>query len=66
MTRSVLRHRWFVMGIIFLARTTMATQFQPIAPVASLLIADLGISYAEVGLLIGLYVLRGTVLVLPG
>src|SRR5216684_2932490 len=66
MTRSVLRHRWFVMGIIFLARTTMAMQFQSIAPVAPLLIADLGISYAELGLLIGLYLLPGTVLALPG
>src|SRR5207247_1403985 len=37
-----------------------------IAPVAPLLIADLALSYAELGLLIGLYLLPGTVLALPG
>ena len=41
-------------------------QFQSIAPVAPLLIADLALSYAELGLLIGLYLLPGTVLALPG
>ena len=66
MTYSVLRHRWFIMAIIFLARTTMAMQFQSIAPVAPLVVADLGITYAQLGLLIGLYLLPGTVLALPG
>jgi predicted MFS family arabinose efflux permease len=66
MTGSVLRHRWFVMAIIFLARTTMAMQFQSVAPVAPLVVADLGITYAQLGLLIGLYLLPGTVLALPG
>ncbi len=66
MTGSVLRHRWFVMAIIFLARTTMAMQFQSIAPVAPLVVADLGITYAQLGLLIGLYLFPGTVLALPG
>ena len=54
------------MAIIFLARTTMAMQFQSIAPVAPLVVADLGITYAQLGLLIGLYLLPGTVLALPG
>ena len=66
MTGSVLRHRWFIIAIIFLARTTMAMQFQSIAPVAPLVVADLGITYAQLGLLIGLYLLPGTVLALPG
>jgi predicted MFS family arabinose efflux permease len=66
MTGSVLRHRWFVMAIIFLARTTMAMQFQSVAPVAPLVVADLRITYAQLGLLIGLYLLPGTVLALPG
>ena len=54
------------MAIIFLVRTTMAMQFQSIAPVAPLVVADLGITYAQLGLLIGLYLLPGTVLALPG
>jgi MFS family permease len=44
----------------------MAMQFQSVAPVAPLLIADLTLSYTQIGLLIGLYLLPGTVLALPG
>src|SRR5215510_6545634 len=66
MTGSVLRHRWFIIATIFLARTTMAMQFQSIAPVAPLVVMDLGITYAQLGLLIGIYLLPGTVLALPG
>jgi len=62
----VLANRWFMLGLIFLARTSMALQFQSIAPVAPLLVADLALSYAQVGVLIGLYLLPGTVLALPG
>src|SRR5215813_7398309 len=58
--------RWFALGVIFLARTSMAMQFQSIAPVAQPVVTDLGITYAQLGLLIGLYFLPGTVLALPG
>jgi len=44
----------------------MAVQFQSIAPVGPLLVADLTLSYAELGLLIGLYLLPGAALALPG
>jgi MFS family permease len=44
----------------------MAMQFQSIAPVAQLVVTDLGITYAQLGLLIGIYLLPGTVLALPG
>jgi len=66
MEGSLLGNRWFALGLILLARISMAMQFQSIAPVAPLLIADLALSYAELGLLIGLYLLPGTVLALPG
>jgi MFS family permease len=54
------------MAIIFLVRITMAMQFQSIAPVAPLVVADLGIGYAQLGLLIGLYLLPGAVFSLAG
>jgi MFS family permease len=66
MARSLLGSRWFALGLILLARISIATQFQSIAPVAPLLITDLALSYTELGLLIGLYLLPGTVLALPG
>ena len=58
--------RWFILTLIFMARITMGLQFQSIAPVAPLLIADLGLSYSQVGLLIGLYLLPGAVICLLG
>jgi MFS family permease len=66
MPRSLLGNRWFALGLILLARISIATQFQSIAPVAPLLVTDLALSYTELGLLIGLYLLPGTVLALPG
>jgi len=44
----------------------MGVQFQSIASVGPLLVADLGLSYAQVGTLIGLYLLPGVALSLPG
>jgi MFS family permease len=66
MAQSLHSSRWFALGLILLARISMAMQFQSIAPVAPLLVADLALSYAELGLLIGLYLLPGAVLALPG
>jgi MFS family permease len=62
----VLGNRWLMLALILVARVSMALQFQSIAPVAPLVVADLGITYTQVGLLIGLYLLPGTVLALPG
>src|SRR5439155_478203 len=66
MARDVLGSRWFALVLILLARVSMAVQFQSIAPVGPLLVADLTLSYAELGLLIGLYLLPGAALALPG
>jgi MFS family permease len=44
----------------------MGFQFQSLPSVAPPLIADLGITYAEVGFLIGRYFLPGVVLAPPG
>jgi MFS family permease len=58
--------RWGVLGLVVLARTTVGFQFQSVAAVGPFLVADLGLSYAELGTLIGLYLLPGVVLALPG
>jgi len=44
----------------------MGFQFQSIGSLAPLVVADLGLSYAQLGTLIGLYLLPGVVLALPG
>ena len=44
----------------------MGVQFQSVGSLAPLIVADLGLSYAQLGTLIGLYLLPGVVLALPG
>lgn len=55
-----------MLAVVFLTRTSMGVQFQSIASVAPLLVGELGVSYAEVGWLIGLYMLPGAAFALPG
>ena len=59
-------HRWIVLALVFVTRTSMGFQFQSVASVAPLMIADLGLSYAQLGTLIGLYMLPGAFFALPG
>ena len=58
--------RWRMLLVLFLARTAMAYQFQTVPSAGPFLVEDLGISFAELGTLIGLYMLPGIVVALPG
>jgi MFS family permease len=58
--------RWAALALIFVTRTSMGIQFQSIGSVAPLLVDDIGMTYAQLGMLIGLYLLPGVVLALPG
>ena len=58
--------RWVALALIFITRTSMGFQFQSIGSVGPLLVADLGLSYAQLGTLIGLYLLPGVALALVG
>ena len=58
--------RWAMLLVIFLARTSMGFQFQSIAALTSFLVPAFTLSYAEVGLLMGLFMLPGVVIALPG
>jgi cyanate permease len=58
-------NRWVTLALVFLTRTSMGFQFQSVASVAPLMIADLGLSYAQFGTLFGLYVLPGAFFALP-
>ena len=61
-----MRNRWAVLALVVIARTTVGFQFQSVAAVGPFLVADLGLSYADLGTLIGFYLLPGVVLALPG
>jgi predicted MFS family arabinose efflux permease len=58
--------RWLILGVLFMARTAMAFQFQAVAALSSFVVADLGIDYTKLGLLIGLYFLPGIAIAYPG
>ncbi len=58
-------NRWFILGILILARMAVAFQFQSVAAVGPLLVDELAIDYAVLGLIIGLYMLPGAVIALP-
>jgi len=64
--RSNVGERWLILAVLFLARTAMAFQFQAVAALSSFVVADFGIDYAQLGLLIGLYLLPGIVIAYPG
>ncbi|OPY98560.1 arabinose ABC transporter permease [Bradyrhizobium sacchari] len=61
-----MRSRWTILAALFVARATIAFQFQSVAAVAPQLSQSLGASLADIGVLIGLYFAPGTALALPG
>ena len=61
-----LTNRWGVVMLLFFTRAIMAVHFQFIPPIAPFLINDLSLSYAQLGTLIGLFMLPGFLIALPG
>lgn len=58
--------RWRALLLLAGARISMGFQFQSLAAVSPELMGDLGIGYAELGTLIGLYFVPGVAIALPG
>lgn len=58
--------RWRMLAVLFVARCVMGFQFQAAASAGPVLVAELGISFAELGLLIGMHTMPGIVMSLPG
>jgi cyanate permease len=58
--------RWAALAVLTTARASLGFQFQSIASAAGPLVRDLGLSYADLGFLVGLYFLPGVALALPG
>jgi predicted MFS family arabinose efflux permease len=57
--------RWWILGLLFACRTGLGLQFQTLGSVSDSLVSALGFSYAQIGTLIGLFMLPGLVLALP-
>jgi MFS family permease len=58
--------RWAMLLVVFFTRTTLGFQFQSIAALTPFLVTAFDISWAQVGLLMGLFMLPGVVFALPG
>jgi MFS family permease len=58
--------RWAMLLVIFSTRTSLGFQFQSIAALTPFLVTAFDISWAQVGLLMGLFMLPGVVFALPG
>ena len=61
-----MRNRWTILAVLFLARTAMGFQFQSIGALSPLLVDSYGLSLADIGFLIGLYLAPGVVVAIPG
>ncbi|WP_431271993.1 CynX/NimT family MFS transporter [Dankookia sp. P2] len=57
--------RWRALAILTAARTSLGFQFQSVAAASPQLVDGLGLSYADLGTLIGLYFLPGLFIALP-
>ncbi len=58
--------RWRVLAALAVARIGMGFQFQTVPATAPMLAGSLGIDQAQIGWLVGLYLLPGIVFALPG
>ena len=61
-----LTNRWAVLALMVVLRVCFGYQFQTIPPVSGFVMADLGLNYTQLGLLIGLYLFPGIFIALPG
>ena len=57
--------RWWMLLVLFLVRLAMGYEFQTIASSSTYLMQAFGLSYAEIGALIGFFLLPGIVFAIP-
>jgi predicted MFS family arabinose efflux permease len=61
-----MQNRWLILAALTFARTVLGFQFQSLAAVAPLVVADFDMGYAALGTIIGLYLLPGIAAAIPG
>jgi predicted MFS family arabinose efflux permease len=60
------RNRWLALALIFVDRFALGFQFQSVGSVAPFLVRDFKIDFIQVGTLVGLYLLPGAFIAIPG
>ena len=58
--------RWLILFVLFIARTVMGCQFETVASTAPFLSDAFAVDFTRIGTLIGLYMLPGIFIALPG
>jgi MFS family permease len=61
-----MNNRWVMLAVLFLARTSMAFQFQAVAALAPFYEQAFQVTLVEIGVLIGLYLAPGVIVAIPG
>ncbi|MEQ8343987.1 MAG: MFS transporter [Sneathiellaceae bacterium] len=64
--RDLLGSRWAFLILLLVGRMAMGFQLQAVGSVTPFLIDEFQVDYAQIGTLVGLYLLPGIVLALPG
>jgi MFS family permease len=59
-------NRWIALSLLFFARFAMAFQFQSLAAVSPVLMKDLNLEFALLGTLIGVWMMPGAFVAIPG
>lgn len=59
-------NHWIMLSLLFVVRSAMGLQFQTVGSLGPVLVDALAIDYARLGTLIGLYLLPGVFISLPG
>ncbi|MEM6386286.1 MAG: MFS transporter [Pseudomonadota bacterium] len=59
-------NRWAILGLLVAARTVMAMQYQAVGALSPLIAERFTVGLAEIGVVIGLYMLPGLFFALPG
>ena len=58
-------NRWFILGVLFVARFALGFQFQSAGSVSPFIVEAFEVDYTRIGTLVGLYMIPGLVLALP-
>ncbi len=61
----MLINRWFILGVLFIARFALGFQFQSAGSLTPFMVEDFGVDYTGIGTLVGLYMIPGLFLAIP-
>ncbi len=59
------RRRWLILGVVYVCMLAFAMTLQSVPPILSLVMADLGLSHTQAGLLMSFFALPGIVISIP-